>query len=207
MIKAAILDVDGVLTHFRSAWQHLHRILGTETWASVNRDAYKEGLIDYKDWALVDALLWFGVPRMWVEPPITLRKGALDLLKVLKDSGVKVIAVSGGLNYTAVPIGNYVDYFISNELVIGDDESLISVRIVVENKGFVDELIKEMGINWDEVIAVGDSDMDMPMLKRAGYPVAYNPVSENVINTARIVINSDTLYPLINIIKIILSIK
>jgi phosphoserine phosphatase len=79
MIRAAVLDVDGVLTYFRSAWMHLHRILGTDAWATINRDAYRAGLINYRDWALVDALLWFGVPKTWVEPPVTLRKGAVEL--------------------------------------------------------------------------------------------------------------------------------
>ncbi len=70
MIKAAILDVDGgVLTYFRSAWQHLHKVLGTDEWASVNRDAYKAGLINYRDWALVDALLWIDVPRPGLRSP------------------------------------------------------------------------------------------------------------------------------------------
>ncbi|GAB6947605.1 HAD family phosphatase [Vulcanisaeta sp. JCM 16161] len=204
MIRAAILDVDGVLTYFRSAWQHLHRVLGTDDWASVNREAYKAGLINYRDWALVDALLWMGVPRTWIEVPITLRRGALELLKLLRDSDVLVIAVSGGLNYTGIPIRGYVNYFISNELVFNEDGSLISVRVNVENKDIVDELVNELGLDWDYVMAIGDSDMDLPMLRRARYSIAYNPVNEEVANTARIIVNSDTLYPIIDIVRAIL---
>ncbi|WP_243665746.1 HAD-IB family phosphatase [Vulcanisaeta sp. JCM 16159] len=170
MIKAAILDVDGVLTYFRSAWQHLHRVLGTDDWASINREAYKAGLINYRDWALVDALLWMDVPRTWIEVSITLRKGALELLKFLKDNGVLVIAVSGGLNYTGIPIRDYVNYFVSNELIFDEDGSLISVKVNVENKNIIHELINELGLDWDYVMAVGDSDMDLPMLRRLGTP-------------------------------------
>ncbi|WP_243680881.1 HAD hydrolase family protein [Vulcanisaeta souniana] len=54
-------------------------------------------------------------------------------------------------------------------------------------------------------MAIGDSDMDIPMLRRARYSIAYNPVSEEVANIARIVINSDTLYPLIDVTKAILG--
>ncbi len=207
MIRAAILDVDGVLTYFRSAWQHLHRVLGTDEWASVNRDAYKAGgLINYRDWALVDALLWMDVPRTWTEVPITLRRGgALELLRFLRDNNVLIIAVSGGLNYTGIPIRDYVNYFISNELVFDDNGSLISVRVNVENKDIVNELVSELGLDWDYVMAVGDSDMDLPMLKRARYSIAYNPVNDEVANAARIVINSDTLYPLIDIVRAILG--
>ena len=204
MIRAAILDVDGVLTYFRSAWQHLHRVLGTDEWASINRDAYKAGLINYRDWALVDALLWMDVPRSWIEIPITLRKGALELLKFLRENDVTVIAVSGGLNYTGIPIRDYVNYFISNELIF-DDGSLISVRVNVENKEMIDNLIRELGLDWDYVMAVGDSDMDLPMLRRARYSIAYNPVNEEVANAARIVVNSDTLYPIIDIARAILG--
>ncbi|ADN50128.1 HAD family hydrolase [Vulcanisaeta distributa] len=205
MIKAAILDVDGVLTYFRSAWQHLHKVLGTDEWASVNRDAYKAGLINYRDWALVDALLWMDVPRTWVEVPITLRRGTLELLRFLRDNNVLVIAVSGGLNYTGIPIRDYVNYFISNELVYDENGSLVSVRVNVENKDIVNELVSELGLDWDYVMAVGDSDMDLPMLRKARYSIAYNPVNDEVANAARIVINSDTLYPLIDIARAILS--
>jgi phosphoserine phosphatase len=184
---------------------HLHRILGTDYWASINRDAYRAGLINYRDWALVDALLWFGVPRTWAEPPVTLRSGAPELLGLLKSNDVKIIAVSGGLSYTWAPLRNYVDYFISNELVYDEYGSLISVRVNVENKDFVDNLIKELGIAWDQVLAVGDSDMDIPMLRKARYSIAYNPTNEEVANAARIVINSDTLYPLVDVVKAILS--
>ncbi len=205
MIRAAVLDVDGVLTYFRSAWQHLHKILGTDNWALINRDAYRSGLINYRDWALTDALLWTGVPRTWIEIPVTLRKGAYDLLRFLRDNGVRVITVSGGLNYTGIPIRNYVDYFISNELIFDENNTLLSVRVNVENKDFINELITGMGISWDEVMAVGDSDMDIPILKRARYSIAYNPVSEEVASMVRIVINSDTLYPLIDIAKVVLG--
>ncbi|WP_054842769.1 HAD-IB family phosphatase [Vulcanisaeta distributa] len=207
MIRAAILDVDGVLTYFRSAWQHLHRVLGTDDWASINREAYKAGLINYRDWALVDALLWMDVPRTWIEvPPVTLRRGALELLKFLRDNDVLVIAVSGGLNYTGIPpIRDYVNYFVSNELIFDEDGSLISVKVNVENKDIVHELINELGLDWDYVMAVGDSDMDLPMLRRARYSIAYNPVSEEVANVARIVVNSDTLYPIIDIARAILT--
>ncbi|ADY01786.1 phosphoserine phosphatase (serB) [Vulcanisaeta moutnovskia 768-28] len=205
MIRAAILDVDGVLTYFRSAWQHLHRVLGTEEWASLNREAYASGLINYRDWALVDALLWMGVPRSWVEVPVTLRRGTLELLKFLRDNDVLVIAVSGGLNYTGIPIREYINYFISNELVLDNDDSLISVKVNVENKNIVNDLINRLGLDWDYVMAVGDSDMDLPMLRRARYSIAYNPVNEEVANAARIVINSDTLYPLIDLVKAILK--
>ena len=204
MIRAAILDVDGVLTYFRSAWQHLHRVLGTDEWASINRDAYKAGLINYRDWALVDALLWMGVPRSWIEIPVTLRSGALELLKFLRENNVVIIAVSGGLNYTGIPIKDYVNYFISNELIF-DNDSLISVKVNVENKELIDDLIRGLGLDWDYVMAVGDSDMDLPMLRRARYSIAYNPVNEEVANAARIVVNSDTLYPIIDIARAILG--
>ncbi|BDR92285.1 HAD family hydrolase [Vulcanisaeta souniana] len=205
MIRVAILDVDGVLTYFRSAWQHLHKVLGTDNWALINRAAYSSGLINYRDWALTDALLWIGVPRTWIEIPITLRKGAVELLRFLRDNGIRIIAVSGGLNYTGIPIKNYVDYFISNELIFNEDNTLLSVRVNVENKDFINELITGMGISWDDTMAIGDSDMDIPMLRRARYSIAYNPVSEEVANIARIVINSDTLYPLIDVTKAILG--
>jgi Phosphoserine phosphatase len=116
-----------------------------------------------------------------------------------------VIALSGGLNYTEVPIKDYVDYFISNELIFDEDYSLISVKVNVENKDFIKDLLGKLGVTWDQVLAVGDSDMDLPILKSARYSIAYNPMSEEVANTARVIINSETLYPVIDVINAILK--
>ncbi|WP_069807930.1 HAD family hydrolase [Vulcanisaeta thermophila] len=207
MITTAILDVDGVLTYFKSAWQHLHRILGTEYWASINREAYKAGLINYRDWAITDALLWFGVPKTWAEPPITLRRGAIELLRTLKAANMRIIAITGGLNYTGAPIRDYVNHYISNELIYDESGNLISVRVNVESKEVINEILNQLGIDWNEVLAIGDSEMDIPMLTKAKYSIAYNPTSNEVAGSAKIVIQSETLYPVIKVVKAILKIE
>jgi len=204
VIKVAILDVDGVLTMFKSAWQYLHGLLGLSEWARINREAYLRGLIDYRDWALADVLLWFNVPRRWTRPPLNLRPGSVELLELLRNNGVRIIAVSGGLDYTRDALAGLVDDYLSNELIYVDDV-LFSVRVNVESKDPVIGLIS--GIPWSEVLAIGDGENDIPMLRLAKYSIAYNPVSDEVANAANIVINSPTLYPVVDIVREILRTK
>jgi phosphoserine phosphatase len=200
VVRLAVLDVDGVLTMFRSAWQYLHGLLGLSEWARVNSEAYRRGLIDYRDWALVDALLWFNVPRRWTRPMVTLRPGALELLQVLKRGGVRVLAVSGGLDYVQDVLGGLVDLYLSNRLIYVED-ALFSVTVDVENKNPAIELVEREGVRWDEVLAIGDGENDIPILRLAKYSVAFNPVNEDVANAANIVIDSPTLYPVIDAVK------
>lgn len=77
--KAVILDVDGVITPFRSAWQRLHNVLGTD--GELNKLLYKLGVIDYYEWALYDVLLWHGAPRRFIEAYFQTTKGLDTLVK------------------------------------------------------------------------------------------------------------------------------
>jgi len=80
--RAVILDVDGVITPFRSAWQRLHAVLGTD--AQLNRELYKLGAIDYYEWALYDVLLWRGIPRGIAEARFQTRRGLDALCRALQ---------------------------------------------------------------------------------------------------------------------------
>ncbi len=201
MIKLAIIDVDGVLTHFRSAWRRLHAIFETDEWANASRVAFAKGLIDYDDWALIDAFMWLGMPLKWISAPITLRDGAIDLLRLLKRRGVVIVALSGGLNSVLKYIEDYVDYYISNEVVFDDNELLSGLIVNVDSKKFVDDIVALLNCSWKEVLAIGDSEMDIPMLEKAGYSIAYNPTSEKVARVAKFVVSSDTLYPVVRLVE------
>jgi phosphoserine phosphatase len=53
-------------------------------------------------------------------------------------------------------------------------------------------------------VAVGDGEADLPMLKRAGYPIAFNPATEEVARAAKAVIRAETLHPLAKYLKALL---
>ena len=200
MIRLAILDVDGVLTMFKSAWQYLHAILGVSHIAKANYEAYRARLIDYRDWAFVDLMLWYGTSRRWSRPKITLRPGALELLELLRKNNVYIMAVSGGLDFTGDVVGGHVDEYVSNRMIYRGD-SLVSVEVNVEGKDYIIKRVEEMGFSWNEVLAIGDSEIDIPLLSRALYSIAYNPLSDAVARAARVTVNSSTLYPVVDIVN------
>ncbi|AAL63885.1 HAD family hydrolase [Pyrobaculum aerophilum] len=202
--KAVILDVDGVVTPFRSAWQRLHAILGTD--GSLNRTLYKMGLINYYEWALYDTLLWHGAPRRLVEAYFQTTRGLEELCKVLKEAGVYIIAISAGLGYTRA-LSHCFHFYVVNDLIFqGGAVRTVAVSVSDKNKDAVAEKVLDLlGVKWEEAVAVGDGDADLPMLRKAGYSIAFNPVSEEVARAAKAVIRAETLYPLAKYIKALLK--
>jgi len=205
-IKYAILDLDGVLLKPRSSWQYLHRRLGTERLAEVHRRAAKLKLIDYAEWALVDVFLWVNTPRRWTRYTLyDLTPGALELLRLLRKHKVVTVVLSGGLDIAYELLRDYVDLYISNVLVY-QDGVVVGVRVYVDSKQtYADLLERTLRIDWSRTLAIGDSAMDIPVLQRASYSIAFNPDDEEVTRVAKIVVYSDSLYPVVDIVRKLLS--
>lgn len=198
-----VLDVDGVVTFFRSAWKRVHGLLGVD--AEHNRAAYIAGLIDYRDWALVDAFMWRGIGRRWVEAPFSTRPGFEELVSCARSAGLYVVGISAGISFTR-RLQKFFDLFAVNDLVY-KDSSLNTINVVVEEDkvGLLNDMLNFLGISWDDVIAIGDSPIDIPILEKAGYSIAFNPTDEKVAEAADCVIRDDSLYPVIDKVKSILQ--
>jgi len=202
--KAVILDVDGVVTPFTSAWQRLHAIFGID--AGLNRKLYKLGLIDYYEWALLDVLLWRGAPRRFVEARFQTTRGLDALCNTLKELGVYAVAISAGVGYTRT-VSHCFHFYVVNDLVYKDGEvATVAVSVSDKNKAEIAEAVLDLlGLRWEETVAVGDGEADLPMFKKAGYSIAFNPVNEEVARAARAVIRAETLYPLAKFLKALLD--
>jgi len=201
--RAVILDVDGVITPFRSAWQRLHAVLGAD--GRLNRELYKLGAIDYYEWALYDTLLWHGVPRSVAEARFQTRKGLDALCRALQEAGVYAIALSAGLGYTR-QISHCFHFYVVNDLVYRDG-AVYTVAVSVSDKNkdeIAEQILGLLGVDWGEAVAVGDGEADLPMLKKAGYPIAFNPAAEEVARAAKAVIRAETLHPLAKYLKALL---
>jgi phosphoserine phosphatase len=55
--RAAIFDLGGTLTDTRSSWQYLHQRFGTLDVGRRTAELYRDGRIDYVEWAKRDAAL------------------------------------------------------------------------------------------------------------------------------------------------------
>lgn len=212
-VEAVVFDVDGVLTTVDSVWQFIHTHLGTTAEASRYREMYRRGEITYEQWALLDASLWKGVSEKRLKEIVTrirLRDGASELISNLKARGIKTAAISAGLdivtNHVCRKLG--IDECVSNRLVFRDGVFTGGVEVLVEynNKGEVlRQLARSLGVELENTIAVGDSEVDISMFRVAGISVAFNPANRRVEEQADYVIKSPTLHPLKELLEKILD--
>ena len=208
-VRAVVFDVDGVLTTIDSIWRFIHDHLGTWGKAKVYAEMYKRGEIDYAEWAQLDVSLWRGVPRETIEAivaKVPIREGAREVIDFLRSRDVRTAAISAGLDVITDRVSRELglDLAVSNRLVFRDSKVTGEVEVLVgygdKGRVFID-ICRELGVRPEETAAVGDSDVDVDMLQRAGFAVAFNPRSDTVVRVAHVVVRSDSLVPLLEIFR------
>jgi len=212
-IKAIVFDVDGVLTEIDSVWQYIHKNLGTSEQAKINAIMFKKGLIDYAEWARRDVSLWKGLSFQKIKEiiaAIPVRAGAEELFHYLKKvKNLKIIALSAGLEIVIEHLKETleIDYHLANILVTKNGVITGAVEVLVgyNDKGSVmSKLCEKAGIKTNECIAVGDSEVDVPMFKVASIGIAFNPKDEITAKSADVIVNSNNLKSLIPVIDSLL---
>ncbi|HUQ29331.1 MAG TPA: phosphoserine phosphatase SerB [Usitatibacter sp.] len=107
-------------------------------------------------------------------------RGAERLLAAAKRNGVKTLLVSGGFTYFTDRVGEKLgfDHAYSNHLDVEGEKLAGTVSgPLVDAAGkaaHVARLKKELGIEREHVIAIGDGANDLPMMAEAGTSVAYH---------------------------------
>ncbi len=214
-IQVIVFDVDGVLTKINSVWRFLHIELGTWNIARKHYKMFMNGEITYEQWAKYDVQLWRGISIENIEKildKIVIRDGARELISFLKEKGLKIIAISAGLDVLTNKISKEIgiDRAYSNKLVVKNGiltgEVLVDVDFYSKGK-ILEELFEIFGIGEENIIVVGDSEVDIPMMKKSCFSIAFNPSNVSVINACNIAIFSNSLCSLYPIFKKLLSIK
>jgi len=207
-----VFDVDGVLTEVDSIWKFIHMRLGTLKRAEANALAYYSGRITYEEWARRDVALWRGRTKEEMEAivkDIPLRRGAKELISFLKLRGLVVVALSAGLDLITKKVKEQLglDEEFSNVLVFDEEDRVkgeVVVRVSADNKGLVlRKICAKYGVLKDACIAVGDSEVDIPMFEEAGLSVAFSPKTKEVARRADVAIYGDLL-KLLKFFKVIL---
>lgn len=200
-LKLVIFDVDGTLVKVNSSWQHLHEVLGTWDQGKRYAEQFFRGAITYEEWARLDASLWRGLPLERVKEIIDALPyfdGAKDVIVSLRRSGFKVVLLSAGLSLVTERIERDVgvDYSLANELVVKDGFLTGGVKVKVPFNGKVDVLrllLQKFGVSMAECAAVGDDETLIPLFKKVGLGIAFNPHSERVEKSARFAVKGDDL--------------
>lgn len=204
-LRLALFDLDGTLKQVRDPYVYLHRRLGTWEQSQKFLHLGLEGKISYAEWLRRDIALWAGQP---VERIITLLRanpylpGARETLGTLKRAGVIVALISTGLTLHAelVRAEFGLDYGFANEALVADGRLTGEAveRVPEGGKGVIaDQLMAELGVGSEALLAVGDSTSDIALFQRAGISVAVNPSSDEVRAAAGIVLEEPDLRPLL----------
>lgn len=181
--KLIILDIDGTIVKHISSWQYIHEKLGLwNELAYCYQEQFRQGKISYKKFCELDATHWKGlreekIKRIFKNVPYT--QNAVNCLRKLKARGFKLVAISTGLQYLAERIKKELkfDYVLHNRLVSRKGVLTGKVKINVSHgaKGKVlKKILRKMNMKPKEVISVGDSPGDIPLVKLSGYSIAFN---------------------------------
>lgn len=211
--KMLVVDVDGVLTNEPSIWQYIHRQLGTEDQAKPFRSMFFSGKLTYSEWASKEASLWSGTPLdelKGVLSRVEVRRGAKELVEVARGHGLQVLAISAGLDILVHMIAEElrIDHVIANELVSenGVVTGEVRVKVGIYSKGRVlYNFARQLGFSSDEIIVVGDSSVDVPMMNLAAFSIGFSPISTEVYTHAHVIFQGPDLYPVARFLDVFLA--
>jgi len=200
-IRLVVFDADGTLTCHSSIWWRLHEHFRTEELGKTYFDQFFAGEITYNQWAELDAGLWKGQPieevmRVVAETKIV--PGAQETIARLKEQGIQVAILSGGLDILADDIGRRVgiEYVLTNRLLSSDGILTGGVEVKVgwgEKIHEIREILDHFGISLSETAYVGDGKNDMTIFSHVGLSIAFRPETEEVAEAAMITIEGNDL--------------
>jgi phosphoserine phosphatase len=209
--RAALFDLDGTLTPVISVWQHIHERLGLwESEARRHQDAFARGDISYEEFCARDAAHWKGMAESdlrAITDAIPYRPGVNECIRILRDQGMVVGVISTGLTLLIERVMNELDleYAIANRLVAEGGVLTGEVKVNVEHgrKGdAVDLFCGQFGVDYREVITIGDSDGDISMFEHSGFSIAFNPLSERTARAASVVGRGESLLSIVNLLPL-----
>ncbi len=191
--RCVVFDCDGVLVDSVSSWKTLHDGFGTDN--STNLTRFIEGEITDVEFMRSDIAMWKEIQdpihkdelfRMY--SGIVLMNGARETIQQLQDEGVYVAIVSAGVDLFVSSIAAMlkVDDWIANGFKFDDDGNLTDdgvCRLHASGKGDVITRLMDMhGFDADEIVSVGDSEMDLSMMIEGSHFIGFNPSRESSLN-------------------------
>lgn len=206
MIELAAFDLDGVLLDCPSSWEWVHRYYGVSN--EDNHTLFKQGLIDDLEFIRRDVAKWKEALGRWptaqeiidIVYTAPVMKGAVSTLRTLKDHGIYVGIISGGLEPAAKMVAKMVgdlDFVYSNWLKTNAQGQITGEGIVrvelMKKRSILAGAQKKFGISPERTASVGDSYVDVGMFDLSGVSIAFNPLSDDVASKATYVVRGKDL--------------
>ncbi len=190
--RCVVFDCDGVLVDSVSSWKTLHDGFGTDN--SQNLSQFIAGKITDVEFMRSDIAMWKAIRepihkdelfRMY--SGISLMEGARETVKELQDEGVYVAIVSAGVDLFVSSIAGMlkVDDWIANGFEFDENGFLTDdgvCRLHASGKGDVITRLMEIhGFSPEEIVSVGDSEMDLSMMVEGSKFIGFNPSRDSSI--------------------------
>ena len=199
-----VFDLDGVLADTISSWVYLHDHFG------VNNDpayyAYMRNEIDDHEFMQRDIGLWLNLkPKVHVSEliqvlnSVPLMPGFYQTMRVLKQRNIKAAIISAGLEQLANRIAKVggIEHVMANGLETDKNGWLTGngiLRVELRNKGkVVKDLLQKLNLASEEVVAVGNGEIDITMFYESGLGIAFNPADDKIRKSADIIIEKKDL--------------
>ena len=190
--RCVVFDCDGVLVDSVSSWKTLHDGFGTDN--SQNLSQFIAGKLTDVEFMRSDIAMWKAIRepihkdelfRMY--SGISLMEGARETVKELQDEGVYVAIVSAGVDLFVSSIAAMlkVDDWIANGFEFDDKGFLTDdgvCRLHASGKGDVIMRLMDIhGFSPEEIVSVGDSEMDLSMMVEGSKFIGFNPSRDSSI--------------------------
>ena len=204
--KLVIFDLDGTLTQERSIWEYIHKRLGKwYGFAEEYQNQFLAGEISYEEFCERDAQVWKGMKveeLLKIVETVPFHPGVDELINYLKQKQLKLSMISSGLSI----LTNWVhqrygfDYSVSNDLLHANGilTGEVKIQVYYDKKAeWVRRIMKEFGVESEEVIAIGDSKGDIDMFQMVGFSIAFNSSCLDLNKIASLCFQSRNLADLI----------
>ncbi len=200
-IKLVVFDMDGTIIEPRSSWALIHEHFGTDN--SEMLQLYINHKISDKEFVKADIELWNSksdrtVDEKYINSILDKakpRKGAEELITSLHENNINTIILSGGIQYLADKWAKKwnMSEALANDLIDDEDGNLTAIiKSSGHNKGPVmEKMIEKYNCEKNEIVAVGDTVVDVPTFDRAGLSIAVNTDDERVISKANYHLKGD----------------
>jgi len=208
-IKLVIFDLDDTLTTGPTIWERIHDETGTwDSHGDPYWEEFKKGKFGYNSFIRKDVYCWKGLKVSRVKKAIRKMRYIPKLketIKALKKKKIKTALVSSSLEIFADYVSKKfsIDHIHANILEMRNKKLTGKIFLKVPGKakgGLTKKLRQRLRLGKNEVMAVGDSEYDLPMFKESGVSVTFKDASQKVKKAATYVIPKNRIYRLLRFI-------
>ena len=185
--RLAAIDLDGTLLPDDSSGVHLARVIGHATELAELEARYNRGEISNEEVATADGAYYRGhrVADMAAYlADISVISGAEEGLTELRAAGIDTILATVAWTHAS----EYFRVRLGFESASGcglevDIDGTFTGRVAVQfdeldKLAFVEAEVADRRIEWEQVVAIGDSRSDVPIFRKAGLAIALNGSAE-----------------------------